>query len=418
MISLKDFDMINYSFIQPKINTNTDGRSLNASRDNVMQILALYGSSVITYGQLEKSKPSQFTLGFGVDADCAVPSDTLPVSGPYPIAEMTAQGSMLVNVPFNVSGEVLFDGQLFDLNQLRVAGRLRHNDQLCCDTLQLPRHARCRLYIGEFSFIMSSMPDPGEAPKLSLRERLDSSMLSSMGGVTLLMMFMLGLMSLIPESPQNIALAHLTAIERYVTIDLEVDEEVTDVDQSEAPSSLPTPITPVSPAQPTQPYQYPDAPGPTLGQPEPTSELKREMAQDAVNSILNSSVGLIGDSDAVSAEALGAFTGVVHQHLASAHPNSLGKIGVPQGTDGGRVHGTKKSRLIRSLTTFRHVSPRENVARRRDGPKLSHSHHVSREGRSLALKFDASSSLTKQRTNIAMSDSYKSIVTFEVRSSC
>jgi hypothetical protein len=69
------------------------------------------------------------------------------------------------------------------------------------------------------------------------------------------------------------------------------------------------------------------------------------MAQDAVNSILNSSVGLIGDSDAVSAEALGAFTGVAHQHLASAHPNSLGKIGVPQGTDGGRVHGTKKIKI-------------------------------------------------------------------------
>ena len=306
----------------------------------IMQILALYGSSVIAHDQLQRGQVGRFTLGFGVDADCAVPAEFLPVEDAYPLAEITPGDHMLVNIPCDVSGEVLYDHQMFDLSQLRDAGRLLHGRVTGSDTLVLPKDARCRVHIGEFTFIVSALPSPDQVPRLSLRERIDPSMMSSMGGVMTIMILMLGLLSLIPQSPDMITLAHLTAIERYVTLDLEMREELSEVkhllsepsDAERASSHLASPVRAHHRTTPMDSHVSHDA---HAGRRD-----HRQIAQNAVNEILDGEWEMFSDTEAVSVGALNAFVGNSSAHVTSNSLRDLGRINVSKTGFGDQVHSS------------------------------------------------------------------------------
>jgi pSer/pThr/pTyr-binding forkhead associated (FHA) protein len=90
----------------------------------ILQVLGLFDTAVIAYGHIHESEPGEFTIGFGVDADCVINQGILNSIEPFPLAEVTESGAMLVHVPDHINGEVMLDGKIFDLNGLRSAGRM------------------------------------------------------------------------------------------------------------------------------------------------------------------------------------------------------------------------------------------------------------------------------------------------------
>lgn len=204
--------------------------NLNAEVDRgygkVLQVLAMFDTAVIAYDQFHESEPGTFTLGFGVEADCVVNQNVLPTPDPFPLAEVDANGSMLVHIPDNINGEVMLDGKIFDIDGLRQAGRMTRGRVPKSATLALPMRARCRLNIGEFSFLVSVMPHPGYVRSLPWNERIDKNFLASAGSVALLMGMLAILFSLIPQSPNDLSLQIQAAQDRYVELLLEVEEEI------------------------------------------------------------------------------------------------------------------------------------------------------------------------------------------------
>ena len=333
---------------------------LRDTQQYIMQVIALYGSSVIAYDQLQRGQVEQFTLGFGIDADCAVPSEVLPVEGAYPLAETTGDDHMLVNIPYDISGEVLYDQHVFDLSQLRDTGRLLYGSVTGSDTLVLPQDARCRVHIGEFTFIVSAIPSPEQVPRLSLRERIDLSMMSSMGGVMIFVILMLSVLSLIPQSPNMITLAHLNAVERYVTLDLEVKEELSEAkhllsestDTKRASSHLASPGR-VRHQMISEDFSSPHDDRASRGD-------RRQLAQDAANEILSVAWGVFSDTEAVSAEALSAFIGNSNTHVTSNSISDLGHITLSKTDFIDQVHSSgpikishRPARVQTCLTTRR-----------------------------------------------------------------
>ena len=128
----------------PDINAEVD-----RGYGKVLQVIGLFDTAVIGYGQLHESEPGDFTIGFGCEADCVVNEGVLPTHGAFPLAEVTESGSMLVHVPDQVRGEVMLDGKIFDIDGLRSAGRMTRGRVPKSSTLALPMRARCRLNIGD-----------------------------------------------------------------------------------------------------------------------------------------------------------------------------------------------------------------------------------------------------------------------------
>ena len=191
----------------------------------VLQVLGLYGNSVISFGHILETEPGIFTIGFNVDADCVVNPGILPTHEPFPIVEVTENGAMLVHVPDGIQGEVMLDGKIFDLDGLRTAGRMIRGRVPSSSSLALPLRARCRVSIGEFSFLIASIPHPGAPDPLPLSERIDPPLVASMGSVALFMLLVFSILSMIPQSPESLDLDRLEALNRFIEITLDAEEK-------------------------------------------------------------------------------------------------------------------------------------------------------------------------------------------------
>lgn len=203
---------------------------LGAERDygfgNQLQVLALYDTSVIAYEQYHETEPGVFTLGFDVDADCVMTPNVLPTADQFPLAEMTESRKMLVHIPDVAQGEVMLNGKIFDLDGLKQAGHMSRGRVPQSSTLALPLRARCRLTIGEFSFLISAMPDPGRAPKIQLVDRIDLPFMGSVAFVALLFGFLSFAISMIPPAPADLSLSILENQQRFLEVMLEAEEEI------------------------------------------------------------------------------------------------------------------------------------------------------------------------------------------------
>lgn len=304
----------------------------------VLQVLGLFGTSVISYGHLYESEPDVFTIGFGVDADCVVNPGVLPTADAFPLAEVTDGGAMLVHIPDNINGEVMLDGKVFDLNGLRDAGRMSRGRVPDSSSLALPLRARCRLTIGEFSFLVAVIPHPGSAPPLTLSDRIDPPLIASIGGVAIFMVMIFTLLSLIPQSPESLDLDRLAALNRFIEISLEAEEKIEEKKNGEDGAKKAADdegaMGKKESLEQNKKYQIK---GTDAGDPSVIAARKQEVAQNVVDEIFSSmDSGLLdGNESAVALGALEGFTGNQTGEMAGNAFGVGGLGGVGTGTGGG-----------------------------------------------------------------------------------
>ena len=318
--------------------------NLNAEVDRgfgkVLQILALYDTAVIAYDHFHESEPGVFTLGFGVEADCVVNQNVLPTPGPFPLAEVDSNGSMLIHIPDNIDGEVMLDGKIFEIDGLRQAGRMSRGRVSNSSTLALPMRARCRLTIGEFSFLVSVMPHPGYVRSLPWNERIDKQFLASTGGVALLMGLLSIIFSMIPQSPNDLSLQIQAAQDRYVELLLDVEEEIEEEKSgSEGAEKAKDEEGSKGRKDVTEENMKAQVKGIETGDPEVIRARKQAMADAAVSditSVIDSGL-LDGDSSAVAMGVLTGFQGNQNGPIAGAAFGVGGLGGVGMGEGGGGI---------------------------------------------------------------------------------
>ena len=341
--------------------------NLKRSREaepQVMQILTLYRDTVIEHHQRSARHRGPFTVGFGVGADCVVADEQLPTGEAYPLAEVTRAGHLHINIPERVDGEVLLDHQLYQISALRAAGRLGAHPTLNSDTLRLPPRARCRLSVGEVTFVISSLPDPGELPRRAFLDQIGHATLRSLGGVVALLATLWVLFCLTPQAPADLSINHMSAVERYVTIDVESVEDVvkpTPHERDERGDS--TRDNPTAPTRPHHETQGPSAPE-TSSDPVTTAQ-RRVRAEEAVGQILGGMSAFMSE-DAVNRDALSHFTGVGERGADARGHLSMGGIKHTSGQRGDAMnltHSVKVSTrakrsagVITCLTSMRRCS--------------------------------------------------------------
>jgi hypothetical protein len=304
----------------------------------VLQVLGLYGTSVISYGHIHETEPGEFTIGFGVNADCVINPNSISAPEPFPLAEVTESGAMLVHIPDNVNGEVMLDGKIFDLDGLRSAGRMTRGRVPNSSTLALPLRARCRLTIGDFNFLIAAIPHPGYPTPLALADRVDPPLVASIGAVALFMVLVFALISLIPQSPESLDLDRLEALNRFIEITLEAEEKIEEKkngeDGAKKAANDEGQMGKKESLETNKKYQVK---GIDTGDPEVIAARKQAIAQSTVEEIFSAmDSGLLdGNQSAVALGALEGFSGNQTGEMAGNAFGVGGLGGVGTGMGGG-----------------------------------------------------------------------------------
>ena len=275
----------------------------------VLQILGLHNQSVIAYGQLEKSgAKKEFTVGFGVGADCPIAPEALPSAGAFKIAELCPNGDMLVHIPTGSSGTVLYQGTIAKFVDLRRLAYLREDKRSGCETLRLPVTARCRFKIAEFDFVVSALHHPGYADQLRLIDRVDQPFLGSVASILCFALIFITLIGMIPASPYLMDLDRLEKRQHFIHLSLEAIEPIPEkADDFElAPKDdFRGRVTPHPKKKEESPFE--------IDKPKPTSTKKSEkraQATQVASMMTDELTQMWGDEgDAVSPQALRQLVG-------------------------------------------------------------------------------------------------------------
>ena len=141
-------------------------------------------------------------------------------SDPYSLAE-TDGSSIVVHIPDGIDGDVLLDGEVHKIEEMREAGQLRKGGA-GFSSLRLPDRARCRLEFGEQTFLVNSVVDPGALKIASPtdwqghRYKLASAMLHALFFVIILSL---------PEDADSLSLDGFNMGDRFVEFILKPEEE-------------------------------------------------------------------------------------------------------------------------------------------------------------------------------------------------
>ena len=141
-------------------------------------------------------------------------------SDPHPLAE-TDGSNITVNIPDGIDGDVLLDGEVHKLAEMREAGQLRKGGPGYA-TLRLPDRARCRLEFGDQTFLVNSVVDPGALKIASPtdwqghRYKLASAILHALFFVIILSL---------PEDADSLSLDGFDMGDRFVEFILKPEEE-------------------------------------------------------------------------------------------------------------------------------------------------------------------------------------------------
>ncbi|MEZ4434521.1 MAG: FHA domain-containing protein, partial [bacterium] len=126
-----------------------------------LEILVLWGVTVVDVRHFTEN--GSYTIGDGEEASHFVKPQLIP-QNPFPLAEI-ADSVMVVNVPEGVEGEVMLDGKVYAIEELKNAGKLGRAPVPRSHSLKLPPRARCRLKFGELTFLINSVPAAPIVPR-------------------------------------------------------------------------------------------------------------------------------------------------------------------------------------------------------------------------------------------------------------
>lgn len=295
----------------------------------VLEVLGLYGNNVLDVSHLRDA--GEYQVGFSDNVRCYISEGLVPVD-PYPLAVMAPGEVMMVNIPNNVQGEVMLEGKIYNLQELRAEGKLQQSTVPSSSALRLPFKARCRLRFGDFTFLVNAVPDVKPPERLGLKDIFDPQFITSVFSVSAFVATVLMLISMIPQSPEDLALDQLAALEKYVTITLEAEERIEKKEEKKESGSAGSKRAAGTEgamgkrevADVNKKFQVK---GTDTGDPTVISGRKQELAQNTVNEIFASiDSGLLDGTQ--SAIALGALEGFVGNQNGAVVGNAFGMGGL------------------------------------------------------------------------------------------
>lgn len=203
----------------PVFKETTD--DLDEASKRCLEVLVMWGGNVLEVRHLTEA--GTFTIGEAEKVDHFVPGG-LP-QDPYPLAE-TDGHEMVVNVPDGIPGEVMLDGQVFKLEELKAAGKLGASRGVSgSQSLKLPSRARCRVQFGHLTFLIGNVPAAKTLPAPGLLARGEGRFIGGVLSALLLHGLFFGVAMSIPEDADRLALDGFDMSERWVEYVLKPEME-------------------------------------------------------------------------------------------------------------------------------------------------------------------------------------------------
>lgn len=194
----------------PAFQESTD--DLDDAGKRCLEVLALWGGNILSVRHL--TEDGKYTIGQADLVDHFVPVN-FP-DDPYPLAVMES-GEMVVNVPDGTAGEVMLDGQVFQLEELKAAGKLGTSRFVgASQALKLPSRARCRVQFGHLTFLVSSVPAARALPAPGIFARADSRFVGALVSALTLHGLFFAVAFSVPEDASRLALDGFDMSERWV----------------------------------------------------------------------------------------------------------------------------------------------------------------------------------------------------------
>lgn len=186
-----------------------------------LEVLALWGPTVIDVRHL--SDDEQYLIGDAPEANQFVNPKAIP-QDPYPLA-ISDGVSMVVNVPDGVDGDVMLDGKVYALEELKAAGKLGRAGVPQSHALRLPARARCRLKIGELTFLVNSVAAAPPVKRASFLATLDPQLMRYLFSAAVLHALFFGIVMSIPEDADSLNMDAFNDADRFVEFMLQPEDE-------------------------------------------------------------------------------------------------------------------------------------------------------------------------------------------------
>lgn len=176
-------------------------------------MLALLGLVPMMHGvsRRETTIVGDYTVGEANGASFPLAGAGLPEAAAFPLVR-TVEGQQVLGFASTMEGEVAFAGQRMSLHELAQTGRARATGAGAFE-LPIPRGARCRLQLGEATFLVSSVA-PGRV--IASRAEADKPFWAFTGASLAVLGGLLGLSQMIPEDELGMDLDELMASNRFV----------------------------------------------------------------------------------------------------------------------------------------------------------------------------------------------------------
>jgi hypothetical protein len=176
-------------------------------------MLALLGLVPMVHGasRRETTVVTDYTVGESSHVSFPLAGAGLPDAAAFPIVR-TVDGQQVLSFASSMEGEVAFSGHRESLQALARDGRARATGGGAFE-LPIPRGARCRLQLGEATFLVSSVA-PGRA--IASRAEADKPFWAYTGGTLAVVGGLLALSQMIPSDELGMDLDDLAASNRFV----------------------------------------------------------------------------------------------------------------------------------------------------------------------------------------------------------
>ncbi|MFN3201891.1 MAG: AgmX/PglI C-terminal domain-containing protein [Bradymonadia bacterium] len=187
-----------------------------------LEVLAMWGNTVLDVRHY--SEEGVYTVGQKAGVSHFVSPEAVP-DDPYPLAR-TDGSDMVVNLPQGAQGEVMLDGQVYALDDLRSAGKLgKSADAPNSLTLRLPPRARCRLALGELTFLINSVPAAQKVAPMPWYRQFDKQIVTYVLASAVLHLVFKGVIGMIPDDARDLNLDAFDMSDRWVEFILKPESE-------------------------------------------------------------------------------------------------------------------------------------------------------------------------------------------------
>jgi TonB family protein len=190
-----------------------------------LEVVAMFGDAVVDISHLREQ--GTYTIGQANEVNHFVRGDLVP-EDPYPLAS-TNGSDMVVNVPETIQGDVMLDGQVYSLDELKAAGKLGKSSSVTrSHALRLPPKARARLHFGGATFLVNHVAAVRPLPPVSLFSSFDGHFGRYFLAAAALHALFAAIILSVPEDAERLELDAFDVQERYVEFMLKPETEKED----------------------------------------------------------------------------------------------------------------------------------------------------------------------------------------------